>query len=138
MKYKLQNNTDVDLSISDRYNITMGYLKDYITNMVEMETMENDTLKDVAKNKILDAVEDYIDILFDEIENDKDFIISLMFDDDPYNSSGSAPVREISVSDFADLLKRCDSKDNGFDFSLFFSSLSSQPMGVRTNDLSVS
>lgn len=39
--------------------------------MVEMETMESDTLKAVAKNRITDAVEEYIDYIFDEIENDK-------------------------------------------------------------------
>ena len=69
MRYRLQNNTEIDLSLSDRYNIAISYLKDYITNMVEMETMENDTLKAVAKNRITDAVEEYIDYIFDEIES---------------------------------------------------------------------
>lgn len=134
MKYRLQNNTDIELSLSDRYNITMGYLKDYITNMVEMETMENDTLKDVAKNKIKDAVDEYIDYIFDEIESDKDFIISLMFDDDPYNS-GSAPVGTVEVGEFSDLLKECDRADDGFDFSMFFAKLPSITRSVSANDI---
>jgi hypothetical protein len=138
MRYRLQNNTEIDLSLSDRYNIAIGYLKDYITNMVEMETMENDTLKAVAKNRITDAVEEYIDYIFDEIENDKDFVISLMFDDDPYNSSGSAPVDTVEVSAFSDLLKECNQAEDGFDFSMFFSKLPSIARRVPANDIRIS
>ena len=137
MRYRLQDNTEIDLSLSDRYNIAIGYLKDYITNMVEMETMENDTLKAVAKNRITDAVQEYIDYIFDEIESDKDFIISLMFDDDHYNS-GSAPVGTVEVSEFSDLLKECDRADDGFDFSMFFSKLPSIARRVPANDIRIS
>lgn len=138
MRYRLQNNTEIEISLADRYNIAISYLKDYITNMVEMETAENDTLKSVAKNKITNVVEEYIDYIFDDIENDKDFILSLMFDDDPYNSSGSAPIDTVEASDFNNLLKECDKADDGFDFSMFFAMLPAITRSISANDIRIS
>ena len=85
MKYRTHNNTEVDLSMDDRYNITMDYLKEYIASMIRLEQKENDMLKGVAENTIYEAADDYLDCLFDEIEDDKDFILSFLFDDDPYD-----------------------------------------------------
>ena len=84
MKYKIHNNTEIDLSMEDRYNIAMDYLREYVASMIKLEQKENDTLKDVAENTIFYASDAYLDFLFDEIENDKDFVISLLFEEDPY------------------------------------------------------
>ena len=54
--------------------------------MIRLEQKENDTLKDVAENRIYEAADEYLDCLFDEIEEDKDFILSFLFDEDPYDS----------------------------------------------------
>ena len=86
MKYKTHNNTEIDLSMEDRYNIAMDYLREYVASMIRLEQKENDTLKDVAENRIYEAADEYLDCLFDEIEEDKDFILSFLFDEDPYDS----------------------------------------------------
>ena len=49
MKYKTHNNTEIDLSMEDRYNIAMDYLREYVASMIKLEQKENDTLKDVAE-----------------------------------------------------------------------------------------
>ena len=86
MKYKTHNNTEIDLSMEDRYNIAMDYLREYVASMIRLEQKENDTLKDVAEKRIYEAANEYLDCLFDEIEEDKDFILSFLFDEDPYDS----------------------------------------------------
>ena len=86
MKYKTHNNTEIDLSMEDRYNIAMDYLREYVASMIRLEQKENDMLKDVAENRIYEAADEYLDCLFDEIEEDKDFILSFLFDEDPYDS----------------------------------------------------
>lgn len=85
MKYRIHNR-EIDLSMEERYNIAMDYLREYVASMIRLEQKENDTLKDVAENKIYEAADEYLDCLFDEIEEDKDFIISFLFDEDPYDS----------------------------------------------------
>ena len=85
MKYRIHNK-EIDLSMEERYNIAMDYLREYVTSMIRLEQKENDTLKDVAENRIYEAADEYLDCLFDEIEEDKDFILSLLFDEDPYDS----------------------------------------------------
>ena len=85
MKYRIHNK-EIDLSMEERYNIAMDYLSEYVASMIRLEQKENDTLKDVAKNRIYEAADEYLDCLFDEIEEDKDFIISFLFDEDPYDS----------------------------------------------------
>ena len=85
MKYRIHNR-EIDLPMEDRYNITMDYLREYVASMIRLEQKENDTLKDVAENRIYEAADEYLDCLFDEIEEDKDFIISFLFDEDPYDS----------------------------------------------------
>ena len=72
--------------MEERYNIAMDYLREYVASMIRLEQKENDTLKDVAENRIYEAADEYLDCLFDEIEEDKDFIISFLFDEDPYDS----------------------------------------------------
>ena len=86
MKFTLHNNTTIDLSLQDRYEITISYLRDYVRNIIDMEATENDMIKCVAENKKSEAVEEYIDLVFDDIEEDKDYIISLLFDSDPYDA----------------------------------------------------
>ncbi len=83
MKYRIHNR-EIDLSMEDRYNIAMDYLREYVASMIRLEQKENDMLKDVAENRIYEAADEYLDCLFDEIEEDKDFIISFLFDNDPY------------------------------------------------------
>ena len=83
MKYRIHNR-EIDLSMEERYNIAMDYLREYVASMIRLEQKENDTLKDVAENTIYEAADEYLDCLFDEIEEDKDFIISFLFDNDPY------------------------------------------------------
>ena len=85
MKYRIHNR-EIDLSMEDRYNIAMDYLREYVASMIRLEQKENDTLKDVAENTIYEAADEYLDCLFDEIEEDKDYIISFLFDEDPYDS----------------------------------------------------
>ena len=85
MKYRIHNK-EIDLSMEDRYNIVMDYLREYVASMIRLEQKENDTLKDVAENRIYEAADEYLGCLFDEIEEDKDFIISFLFDEDPYDS----------------------------------------------------
>ena len=85
MKYRIHNR-EIDLPMEDRYNITMDYLREYVASMIRLEQKENDTLKDVAENRIYEAADEYLDCLFDEIEEDKDFILSFLFDEDPYDS----------------------------------------------------
>ena len=85
MKYRIHNR-EIDLPMEDRYNITMDYLREYVASMIRLEQKENDTLKDVAENTIYEAADEYLDCLFDEIEEDKDFILSFLFDEDPYDS----------------------------------------------------
>ena len=72
--------------MEERYNIAMDYLREYVASMIRLEQKENDMLKDVAENRIYEAADEYLDCLFDEIEEDKDFIISFLFDEDPYDS----------------------------------------------------
>lgn len=83
MKYRIHNK-EIDLSMEERYNIAMDYLREYVASMIRLEQKENDMLKDVAENRIYEAADEYLDCLFDEIEEDKDFIISFLFDNDPY------------------------------------------------------
>lgn len=83
MKYRIHNR-EIDLPMEDRYNIAMDYLREYVASMIRLEQKENDMLKDVAENRIYEAADEYLDCLFDEIEEDKDFIISFLFDNDPY------------------------------------------------------
>ena len=83
MKYRIHNR-EIDLPMEDRYNIAMDYLREYVASMIRLEQKENDMLKDVAVNRIYEAADEYLDCLFDEIEEDKDFIISFLFDNDPY------------------------------------------------------
>ena len=83
MKYRIHNK-EIDLSMEERYNIAMDYLREYVASMIRLEQKENDTLKDVAENRIYEAADEYLDCLFDEIEEDKDFIMSFLFDNDPY------------------------------------------------------
>lgn len=83
MKYRIHNR-EIDLSMEERYNIAMDYLREYVASMIRLEQKENDMLKDVAENRIYEAADEYLDCLFDEIEEDKDFIISFLFDNDPY------------------------------------------------------
>ena len=85
MKYRIHNR-EIDLSMEERYNIAMDYLREYVASMIRLEQKENDTLKDVAENTIYEAADEYLDCLFDEIEEDKDYIISFLFDEDPYDS----------------------------------------------------
>ncbi|MBR0341717.1 MAG: hypothetical protein IJH64_05650 [Oscillospiraceae bacterium] len=85
MKYRIHNR-EIDLSMEERYNIAMDYLREYVASMIRLEQKENDMLKDVAENRIYEAADEYLDCLFDEIEEDKDFIISFLFDEDPYDS----------------------------------------------------
>ena len=85
MKYRIHNK-EIDLSMEDRYNIAMDYLREYVASMIRLEQKENDTLKYVAENRIYEAADEYLDCLFDEIEEDKDFILSFLFDEDPYDS----------------------------------------------------
>ena len=85
MKYRIHNR-EIDLSMEDRYYIAMDYLREYVASMIRLEQKENDTLKDVAENRIYEAADEYLDCLFDEIEEDKDFILSFLFDEDPYDS----------------------------------------------------
>lgn len=85
MKYRIHNR-EIDLSMEERYNIAMDYLREYVASMIRLEQKENDTLKDVAENSIYEAADEYLDCLFDEIEEDKDFILSFLFDEDPYDS----------------------------------------------------
>ena len=85
MKYRIHNK-EIDLSMEERYNIAMDYIKEYVASMIRLEQKENDTLKYVAENRIYEAADEYLDCLFDEIEEDKDFIISFLFDEDPYDS----------------------------------------------------
>ena len=85
MKYRIHNK-EIDLSMEERYNIAMDYLREYVASMIRLEQKENDTLKDVAENTIYEAADEYLDCLFDEIEEDKDFILSFLFDEDPYDS----------------------------------------------------
>ena len=85
MKYRIHNK-EIDLSMEERYNIAMDYLREYVASMIRLEQKENDMLKDVAENRIYEAADEYLDCLFDEIEEDKDFIISFLFDEDPYDS----------------------------------------------------
>ena len=72
--------------MEERYNIAMDYLREYVASMIRLEQKENDTLKYVAENRIYEAADEYLDCLFDEIEEDKDFILSFLFDEDPYDS----------------------------------------------------
>ena len=83
MKYRIHNR-EIDLSMEERYNIAMDQLREDVASMIRLEQKENDTLKDVAENRIYEAADEYLDCLFDEIEEDKDFIISFLFDNDPY------------------------------------------------------
>ena len=85
MKYRIHNR-EIDLSMEERYNIAMDYLREYVASMIRREQKENDMLKDVAENRIYEAADEYLDCLFDEIEEDKDFILSFLFDEDPYDS----------------------------------------------------
>ena len=85
MKYRIHNK-EIELSMEERYNIAMDYLWEYVASMIRLEQKENDTLKDVAENRIYEAADEYLDCLFDEIEEDKDFILSFLFDEDPYDS----------------------------------------------------
>ena len=85
MKYRIHNK-EIDLSMEERYNIAMDYLREYVASMIRLEQKENDMLKDVAENRIYEAADEYLDCLFDEIEEDKDFILSFLFDEDPYDS----------------------------------------------------
>ena len=85
MKYRIHNK-EIDLSMEERYNIAMDYLREYVASMIRLEQKENDMLKDVAENRIYEAADEYLDCLFDEIEEDKDFLISFLFDEDPYDS----------------------------------------------------
>ena len=85
MKYRIHNR-EIDLSMEERYNIAMDYLREYVASMIRLEQKENDTLKDVAEKTIYEAADEYLDCLFDEIEEDKDFILSFLFDEDPYDS----------------------------------------------------
>ena len=85
MKYRIHNR-EIDLSMEERYNIAMDYLREYVASMIRLEQKENDMLKDVAENRIYEAADEYLDCLFDEIEEDKDFILSFLFDEDPYDS----------------------------------------------------
>ena len=85
MKYRIHNR-EIDLSMEERYNIAMDYLREYVASTIKLEQKENDTLKDVAENRIYEAADEYLDCLFDEIEEDKDFILSFLFDEDPYDS----------------------------------------------------
>ena len=85
MKYRIHNK-EIDLSMEERYNIPMDYLREYVASMIRLEQKENDMLKDVAENRIYEAADEYLDCLFDEIEEDKDFILSFLFDEDPYDS----------------------------------------------------
>ena len=85
MKYRIHNK-EIELSMEERYNIAMDYLREYVASMIRLEQKENDMLKDVAENRIYEAADEYLDCLFDEIEEDKDFILSFLFDEDPYDS----------------------------------------------------
>lgn len=85
MKYRIHNK-EIDLSMEERYNIAMDYLREYVASMIKLEQKENDMLKDVAENRIYEAADEYLDCLFDEIEEDKDFILSFLFDEDSYDS----------------------------------------------------
>ena len=85
MKYRIHNK-EIDLSMEERYNIAMDYLREYVASMIKLEQKENDMLKDVAENRIFEAADEYLDCLFDEIEEDKDFILSFLFDEDSYDS----------------------------------------------------
>ena len=85
MKYRIHNR-EIDLSMEERYNIAMDYLREYVASMIRLEQKENDTLKDVAENRIYEAADEYLYCLFDEIEEDKDFILSFLFDENPYDS----------------------------------------------------
>ena len=53
MKYRIHNR-EIDLSMEERYNIAMDYLREYVVSMIRLEQKENDMLKDVAENRIYD------------------------------------------------------------------------------------